>query len=101
MTDEDLTRLEGYARAASGDAWQWAHTPTATRLGAIWWLVRLILKHRGSVVWGVVTGDGDAPPWVAITGNGPLSEANSAYLVAAQPVNILALIQEVRKARAE
>ena len=98
MTNEELDRLEHYASQASAGGWQWTCTPTQSRLAAIWWMARVIWKGRGPL-WGITQGGGDAPPWIAVTGNGPDSEANSEYLHAAQPTNIMLLIDALREAR--
>lgn len=101
MSDEDLARLEEYARAAVSGPWRLARTPATSRLAVLWWVARLLWRGRGPA-WGVVLGDDeDAPTWVALTGNGAASEVDAAYLVAAQPANLLLLVTEVRRLRAE
>ncbi len=97
MNTDELNKLEAFARAATVGEWQWAQTPTRTRIGAAWWAIRAIFCNQSPSLWGVMVGSPDHLLWVAITGNGPDSEANSAYLIAVQPSNILLLIEQLRK----
>jgi len=96
MTVDELDKLEQFARAATTGTWQWALTPTRSRLGAAWWMVRAIFSHRSPSLSGILIGNEDNYRWIAITGNGPDGDANSAYIVAVQPRNVLMLIDEIR-----
>jgi hypothetical protein len=102
VTNEELDTLWDFASRATKNEWQWAKTPTHTRLAAAWWMIRTIFHNKGGCMWGVLVGSVDDPRWVAVTGNGSDSKANSAYLVAVQPSNIRnlceALIQERARA---
>lgn len=100
-TDEALDRLEALAAKASPDEWRWAITPTKTVNAAVRWIAKTVRQARGQQLWGVMVGPEDAPRWVAYTGNGVASEANSEYLVAVQPRNVIGLIAELRQARHE
>lgn len=100
MTNEELEKLEAYTRAASAGEWWWLQTPTKTVNAAVRWVAKSIRKSEGAALWGVGIGEGEQYQTIALTGNGAESEANSAYLIAAQPRNILILIEEVRTLRA-
>lgn len=105
FTQEGLDELERLATAATQEPWGWGHSGTETVEDAIRFAAEVVEKSYmitdRADLWLVYTGDPDAENGtrlVAYTGNGPTSEANSAYLTAVQPRNVLALIQQLRRA---
>ncbi len=107
ITDADLTVLEQAARAASASPWSLGVSNTATVEEAAAYSSDAVRKGDGAQLWMIVLGEyaeGEGPEEgisPAVTGNGPTSEANARYLVCVQPSNVLLLIAELRKARAD
>lgn len=109
ITDADLAEMERLALAASQADWQIGHTDTKTHEEAITFLTETIAKRDSSDLWLVFFGGdrryegdqeyADESLTVAITGNGPTSEANAAYLAACKPATLLLLINELRRWR--
>lgn len=98
-TNEQLDELYELARRASEGEWKWMRTPTKTVNAAVRWIAKTTRKSGGTSIWGLFIGPTDDPQIVAYTGNGPTSEANSAYLVAVQPRNVRSLIDDLLHAR--
>src|SRR4051812_36259361 len=102
ITDAVLDELTVIAESATQDEWQFGHTGTADHEAAIVYMADMISKRDSADLWMVFCGDPDKEPIVpAYTGNGPTSEANAYYLCAAQPVNVLRLIAEIKRERNE
>jgi hypothetical protein len=97
-TQKQLGELVAVARAATQGQWLWGPTPTKTVNAAVRWVAKMIRASTGPTIWEVYAGTPDAPRATAITGNGPDSEANAAYIVSAQPQTLLNLIEDVRAA---
>lgn len=108
-TAQELGRLRGYALAASQQEWQIGVTPPELDMdGLINYMAETYRKREPTQAYLVFYGDSpnletnrveSEVMHVAITGNGPTSEANAEYLVSVQPKNILSLIQELEYER--
>ena len=100
LSRADLDEMEQVAAAASQEPWQFGHSGTETHEAAVQFATDTITKSDLTDLWMAFTGDpnveGDTKV-VALTGNGPMSEANAAYLVTFQPRNMLNLLWLLRK----
>lgn len=97
-TQKQLDELAAVACAATLGRWLWGETPTKTVNAAVRWVAKMIRSSASPSIWEVYAGTPDAPRVTAITGNGPDSEANAAYIVSVQPQTVLNLIEDVRAA---
>ena len=102
VTDAMLEELTLITEAATQDEWKWGHTGTETLEAACAWMTETIGKRDNPDLWMAFCGDPDGETiTTAFTGNGPTSEANARYLVAAQPINVYRLITEIKRGRNE
>lgn len=101
FTNEQLEELAAIARAATPGEWNWGCTPTKTVNAAVRWSAKSIRASGAPGLWEVYAGVPDNPRITAMTGNGPTSEANAAFIVSAQPRHVLALIEDLQHARRE
>jgi hypothetical protein len=108
FSDEQLDEMARLARAATQEPWQWGHSGTETLEDAVQYATEQIEKTYlltdRTDLWMAFHGDPNVEGGtkiIAFTGNGLTSEANAAYLMAAQPQNLIVLIDELRRARAK
>ena len=102
ITNDMLDELTVIAEAATQDEWRWGHTGTETLEAACAWLIEAISKRDDPDLWMAFALDHDGETVTpAFTGNGPTSEANARYIVAAQPANVVRLITEIKRGRNE
>lgn len=100
LTPEQLADLERLAQAASSEEWQsgkWEHASHSELLA---YLSVAIRGRESTDLHGVWIAKEEGNRFTAITGNGPTSEANAAYIAAANPATVLQLIGQVRAAEA-
>lgn len=104
LSQADLDELEALARAASQQRWEVGHSATGTLEDAVAWTERTLAQSDATDLYMVFYGDpaieGDTRV-VALTGNGPTSEANADYLYAVQPQNLLRILAAYRQIQAE
>lgn len=93
MTDEQLSALEAAARAATPGEW-FTDRPEVDRFDPV--TGHYTTPDRMHVI-SRVKHDGHDYAIVAIT-DGEMDESNAAYIAAANPAAVLALIQRVREA---
>lgn len=94
---DDLIRWRTVAESASPDAFQYGPSGDDGRS----FLVECYDKGQAGPVHAVWFGDSDDSLIVAITGNGPTSEANARHIAWSSPRNVIALIAEVRELRSK
>lgn len=101
IDDRVLEDIRCIALAASMHDWAWSHSGTQTHEDAIAYVADM-LRHSDRTDLQMVGFEDDGGEWltVALTGNGPTSEANAAFIASAQPINIVRLIDEIRRLRA-
>jgi len=98
LSNTDLEELSALAQAATQARWQWGHSGTGTLEEAVTYVTDQLAKSEETDVQMIFIG-GDDTRVVAITGNGPTSEANARYITALWPGVVLALVREVQAAR--
>lgn len=102
ITSQMLDELQAACDAATPAEWQVGHTGTTTLEEAAQYMAETIAKRDSADLWMVFVGDPEQEVICpAYTGNGPTSEANAHYIVAAQPANVSRLITEIRRQRNE
>ncbi len=102
LSDAVLDELTELAQAATNQRWQWGHSATTTLEEATAYVADQLAKSDQSDIQMIFVGDPAIPGdtrVVAITGNGPTSEANARYITALSPDVMLSLVREVRAAR--
>lgn len=92
---DDLRRI---ALAASMYDWLWSHSGTTTHEEAIEYFAQSV-RHSDVADLDLVVfeDDGGESRTVAYTGNGPTSGANARFMCAAQPVNVIRLLDEIAR----
>lgn len=98
IADDLLDELRTIAYAASQYDWEWGHTGTETHESALAYFAEM-LSHsdRTDLQLVVFEDDGGDTKAVAITGNGHDSDANARFICAAQPINIIRLLDEIKR----
>lgn len=98
ISDALLVELRAIAHAASQYDWEWGHSGTTTQEDALAYLAEM-LAHSDRTDLNIVgyNDDGEIPYTVAVTGNGHDSEANARFICAAQPINVIRLLDEIAR----
>lgn len=98
IDDGLLDELRKIAHEASQYDWEWGHTGTETHEAAMSYFADM-LKHSDKTDMQLVVfeDDGGDTKAVALTGNGHDSEANARFICAAQPINIIRLLDEIKR----
>jgi hypothetical protein len=96
MTDQDLSLIEQLATAAT--AGELVVGQADPRYRPIDWMMECLSHGHGKVF--CVAEDGGEARIMAVTGNGPTSEANARFVSVARKA-VLALTAEVRRLRRE
>lgn len=101
IDDSVLAELRTIALTASMYDWSWGHSCTETQEAALEYMAGM-LSHsdRTDLQLVIFEDDGGDTKAVAITGNGPNSEANARFMCAAQPVNVVRLLDEIKRLKA-
>jgi hypothetical protein len=97
-----LDELRRITLAASMYDWQWTHSGTETHEAAVEYFAQSV-RHSGVTDLELVVfeDDGGDVLTVAYTGNGPTSEENARFICAAQPVNVIRLLDEIARLKRE
>lgn len=83
MTKEELDALEALANAATPGPWLWGRHTFKTKDEAKEWISETFEQREGLELWMSFVPDPERPSeslFTAITGNGPHSEANAAFV---------------------
>jgi len=98
IDDAVLSDLRKIALAASMYDWAWGHAGTETHEDAVAYFADMVRQSDKTDLQLVVfEDDGGEVFSVALTGNGPNSEANARFIASAQPINIVRLVDEIRR----
>lgn len=98
---DDLDQIEAAARAASPGPWQLGRHDSETIEEAVEYVAEIVRKGSHPDIWLAFIGDHTtegASRVVALTGNGPTSQANADYLATLHPANVLNLVAFLRAA---
>jgi hypothetical protein len=100
IADDLLAELRSITLAASMYDWTWAHSGTETHEAAVEYFTESVRQSDVTDLELVVfEDDGGETLTVAYTGNGPTSEANARFICAAQPINVIRLLDEIERLR--
>ncbi len=98
---EALQHVLDAADNATQEEWVWGHSGTTTRQGAFQYSRDMIERGIDDDLHGVFVDRAGVMLCVALTGNGPTSEANARYLNLVEPANIHSLVTELVRTRNE
>lgn len=95
-----LDELRHITLQASMYDWTWGHSGTETQETALVYMAEMLAQSdRADLDLVSFNDDGEIPYTVAITGNGHDSGANARFICAAQPINVLRLLDEIDRLR--
>ena len=101
IAQDVLDDLRKIALSASMYDWGWGHSGTTTQEAALEYMAEMLAhSDRTDLNLVMFNDDGEIPYAVAITGNGKDSEANARFICAAQPVNVVRLLDEIKRLKA-
>lgn len=102
IDDNLLSELRSIALAASMYDWEWGQSGTETHEAAVEYFAESVRQSdRTDLNLIAYNDDGEIPFIVAYTGNGKDSEANARFICAAQPVNVIRLLDEIARLRGD
>ena len=96
-----LDELRKIVLQASMYDWSWGHSDTETHEAAVAYVAEMIAKSDATDLQLIIfEDDGGDTKAVGLTGNGKDSAANARFICAAQPVNVIRLLDEIARLKA-